>query len=341
MVKNIHSLIKTEYDKRQKSAHDIFVSKREDVYNAIPGFSEIDSEIQLLGVKHNRAILLGNSSVDAATSELLYRMTELKNKKDKLLINAGYPRDYLDMKYLCPICNDTGYLQSGSMSEKCACYKQYFLNLLYKQSNLKLTESENFDSFNESYYPAEVNVAKYGIEVSPRENIVFIKDSCLKFVNNFSSVDEKNLFFCGPTGVGKTFMANCIAAELLKSGVTILYQTSTMLFNAINEYKMKAFKEEGFEDSGYKDIFEAELLIIDDLGTESPSAARYAELLNILNTRHLNNLTKPCKTIISTNISIKKLHEYYDERIVSRIIGNFDMFMFVGEDIRSQLRMSD
>lgn len=81
--------------------------------------------------------------------------------------------------------------------------------------------------------------------------------------------------------------------------------------------------------------FEVELLIIDDLGIEPSSPARYAELLTILNTRQINNLTRPCKTIISTNIGPKQLFEFYTERVVSRIVGYFDRLMFVGEDIRT------
>ena len=334
MVKNIHNIIKAEYDKKQRNAYESFMAKKEELYQRLPELLEIDSQIQLMGVKYNKAILLGNSPVESAISGLLEKLRALKSEKKRLLEESGLPSDYLVMEYQCPSCQDTGYVHSPDGAEKCFCYTQQFLNLLYQQSNLKLTETENFDTFNENFYPDIVNKSIYGLDVSPRENILFIKDSCLRFVNNFASPEEKNLFFCGRTGVGKTFMTNCIASELIKKEIPVLYQTAGMLFNIINEYKMKAFKNEEYEDSGYRDIFEVPLLIIDDLGTESPSAARYAELLNIINTRQINNLTKPCKTIISSNIGIKKLHEYYDERIVSRIVGSFDIFMFIGEDIR-------
>jgi DNA replication protein DnaC len=195
---------------------------------------------------------------------------------------------------------------------------------------------ENFQTFDETCYPLEVNESKYGIKKSPREHILGIKEKCQKFTSNFCVPEEKNLFFCGPTGVGKTFMTNCIAAEILNSGRTVLYQPAPSLFEAISQYKQKAFREnEEFEDACYRNIFDVELLIIDDLGTETKSSARYAELLNILNVRQANNLLRPCKTIISTNMEPGDLYDEYTERVASRIIGSFAMFRFAGEDIRT------
>lgn len=336
MSTNIYNSIKTEYEKRQKQAFDNMMVRRNNVYSEIPRIQEIDSEIQLSGIKYNMKILMGNGSADQVINELVTKIDALKSEKENLLIKHGYPKNYMEISYKCSQCKDTGFIQDNlGRAEKCTCYKQQLLNHLYSQANLKLAETENFSTFNQAYYPDSIDQKRYGMPISPRKNILNIKDSCQKFIVNYNLLEEKNLFFCGPTGVGKTFMANCIAMELIKKGVTVLYQTATSLFNTINEYRIKAFKDEGFEDFSYKNIMEVGLLIIDDLGTESPTAARYAELLTILNTRINNNLSKPCKTIISTNIEVKDLHKFYDERIVSRIIGCFDLYKFAGEDIRS------
>ena len=118
----------------------------------------------------------------------------------------------------------------------------------------------------------------------------------------------------------------------------MLYFTAPVLFNTIYEYRYNSVNSEEWDPSAYNNILESELLIIDDLGTESPTATRYAELLNILDTRTANNMRRPCKTIISTNIDLRSLFEYYDERIVSRITGSFDIYLFAGDDIRNILR---
>jgi len=334
MYKNIHILIQKEYDKRQKEIHDENVLRKDEVYSKIPKIEEIDNEIQFTGIKYTKMILQDANIADSLVSELHNKLESLKSEKALLLNKFSYPSDYLEPKYNCALCKDTGYINAAGKTEKCCCYRQKYINNLYNQSNLKLALYENFSMFDETFYPNTVDEARYGIKISPRDNILKIKNRVLDFIENIDSPDNKNLFFCGPTGVGKTFMINCIAAKLLERNRTVLYQTSPALFSTINDYKLKGFRETEYEDSTYDNIFDVEVLIIDDLGTESPSAARYAELLNILNSRHDKNLQRPCKTIIATNIGINKLHEYYDERVASRIIGSFDLFKFAGEDIR-------
>lgn len=331
---SIYTDIKKEYDRRQLAAAHSLQTRKNEVYTRIPRIEEIDRLIQLSGIRYSKAILLGMDKAGDAISELDATVADLRAEKEALLKQYGYSLQYLEPNYQCASCKDTGYIEVNSLSEKCSCYRQQLIDHFYARSNLKHFENENFAAFSEEYYPGEANEEKYGIKKSPREHILGIKEKCRKFVENFSSAEEKNLFFCGPTGVGKTFMANCIACELINQGRTVLYQTAPVLFDVINEYKTRSFDDDCMEDAAYRNIFDVELLIIDDLGTESFSASRYAELLNILNTRQLNNLSRPCKTLISTNIPTEKLYEYYDERIASRIIGSFSLFRFVGDDIR-------
>ncbi|NMB95579.1 MAG: ATP-binding protein [Clostridiaceae bacterium] len=334
MYENVFNLIRKEYELKQKIARDNLIKKKRELSNKLPEIAEIEDKIHALGLTYSKLLLTGKSSSDLEVSSLLIDMEKLKDQKKNLLISNGYPVDYLEPNYSCQMCRDTGFINNNGYSVKCSCYKQQIINYLYHQSNMELVKTENFDNFDESYYPNVVDEEKYGIKTSPRDNIIKIKNRCLRFIHNFDKPDERNLFFSGPTGVGKTFMASCIAKELLDRGKTVLYQTSPVLFNTINEYKFNFSNDEDYSDVGYRNIFEVELLIIDDLGIEPPSPARYAELLTILNTRQINNLTRPCKTIISTNIGPKQLYEYYTERVTSRIIGNFDMLKFAGEDIR-------
>lgn len=342
MSSNTFLLIKNEYEKRQNSSFYNLTTNRDKVYVKVPRIKEIDEQIRLMGVKYNKMILLGNNPVDNVVKELLLKTESLKDEKKSLLITSGYPADYLEPIYQCIQCKDTGYIDNETgLSEKCSCYKQQLINLLYEQSNLKLTETENLTTFNENYYPDIVNETKYGIDISPRENISIIRDQCLTFIENFKEPEQKNMFFCGPAGTGKTFMSNCIASGLLKQGTTIIYLSSPTLFNIISEYRMKAFRDDDFDGTSYKNITEVELLIIDDLGTEPPSASKFSEFLNILNTRHLNNLTKPCKTVISSNIEAMDLHKYYQERITSRIFGCFEVYRFAGEDIRRIIKLNE
>ncbi|NLD49756.1 MAG: ATP-binding protein [Clostridiaceae bacterium] len=334
MYRNIHNLLRSEYEKRQKESFDSLMERRKEVYSKVPRIEEIDKEIHLIGIKYNKMILLGTTSSQIAEFELLKASKLLRDEKEHLLEEHSYPTDYLESEFKCEKCKDTGFVEGSSGTLRCTCYSQQYINYLFNQSNLRLALLENFSNFDESYYPECVNEALYGVKISPRKNILRIRDRAMSFIDNIDKPDEKNLYFCGPTGVGKTFMVNCIAAELLNRERTVLYQTAPSLYNTINEYRLKSYKDEAYEDMSYYNLFNVDLLIIDDLGTESPTAARYAELLNILNMRQENNLSRACKTIISTNLSVARLSEFYDERVASRIIGGFDLFRFAGEDIR-------
>jgi DNA replication protein DnaC len=334
MQGSIHKSILTEYEKKQKTALENLAARISEVYSKVPEIEHLESQIHLEGLKCNKMILSGGASSTNAFVELTSKINLLKQQKLALLKKNGYPSDYLEIKYECPLCRDTGFVESADGTVKCKCYRQQMIKHLYTNSNLNLIKVENFSCFDDSLFSDEVNEKKYGIKISPRQNIKIIKEKCMEFVNKFDSEHVQNLYFCGPAGTGKTFMSNCISKELIDRGRTVLYQTAPMLFSLINEHKVKAFGNPGYDDSVYKNIFDVDLLIIDDLGTESESSARYAEFLTILNARHMNNNIRPCKTIISTNIEVKDLYKYYDERTVSRIIGSYTLLKFAGDDLR-------
>ena len=127
-------------------------------------------------------------------------------------------------------------------------------------------------------------------------------------------------------------MSNCIANELLKKGKTVLYQTSPVLLESVIDYKMS--KNKSSLDNIYNSVLNCDLLIIDDLGTESLNSMKLSELFTILNTRILNLNNKITKTIISTNLDLNDIFRNYEERIGSRIAGYYDIYYFFGEDLR-------
>jgi DNA replication protein DnaC len=334
MDPNIYVLIKNEYDRRRKKAIDELEARKSELYYHVPRLEEIEEEIHRAGFKYNKLLLMGLLSSDSAEEELTTAIDNLGEERSKLLSKYGYPSDYLTPAFACDKCSDTGIVASVSGDKTCVCYKQQLINYIYDQSNLSITGNEGFASFLADFYADVPSEARYGIKKSPRRQILGILENCKNFVENFGSSEVRNLLFSGPTGVGKTYMSGCIAIELMNRGYTVLYQTAPSLFNTIYEYRYKSSNDDSYDNSVYKSIMEANLLIIDDIGTESPTGMRYAELLGIMDTRCANDKRKPCKTIIATNIDLKKLFEYYDERVVSRITGSYDIFRFAGDDIR-------
>ena len=127
-------------------------------------------------------------------------------------------------------------------------------------------------------------------------------------------------------------MSNCIAFELLKKGKTVLYQTAPVLLESVIDFKLGKSKDSA--DNLVKSILETDLLIIDDLGTETINSMKLSELFTIINTRILNLNNKITKTIISTNLDIKDIFNNYQDRIGSRIAGYYDIYYFFGDDLR-------
>ena len=324
----LNSLLK-EYDQKRIRAELDLEKRKETLYKSIPELQEIEDKINSYSI-NNAKNILNNIKSDNYSSEIEI----LKNKKKRILQENNIPENYLKPNYECSICKDTGYfLDNNYKSIMCNCLRQKILNISYNKSNLSNLKKENFLTFNENKFSDEVDLAKYKVNISPRKNIINIKQKCLSFVENFDDPNTKNLLFTGNTGIGKTFMSNAIANELLQRGKSVLYQTAPVLLETVIDNKMTKNKTSN-QDLFYKNVLEADLLIIDDLGTESLNSMKLSELFTILNTRLLNLNCKITKTIISTNLSIDNIFKNYEERIGSRIAGYYDIYYFFGEDLR-------
>lgn len=200
----------------------------------------------------------------------------------------------------------------------------------FNKSNIGNLEKENFDNFSLDLYSDDIDEQKYKAKISPRQNIQNIKEITLKFIKDFDNADEKNLLFTGNTGLGKTFLSNCIAKEMLSLGKTVLYQTAPIMLDNIIDYR---FGNSDFNNV-YNNIINADLLIIDDLGAESLNSFKLSELFNIINARLLFQGNHITKTIISTNLNMNNLLDTYSERIFSRLASYYNVCRFFGDDIR-------
>lgn len=323
----LNNLLK-EYDKKRIKAELDLEERKESLYSSIPRLKQIEDELNNYAINTAKELLLNNNS---SLENLHNKIEDLKNEKNEILLKNNLPLNYLKPIYECNICNDTGYvLKNNYKTELCNCLKQKLLNISYNKSNMSNLDKENFNTFNENLFSDEVDISKYKLNISPRRNIINIKEKCIEFVENFSNLEQKNLLFTGNTGLGKTFMTNCIANELLKKGKTVLYQTAPVLLDTIIDNKLNKQRDEEF----YKNVLEVDLLIIDDLGTECMNSMKLSELFTIINTRLLNLNSRSTKTIISTNLNLNNIFSNYEERIGSRIAGFYDIYYFFGDDLR-------
>ena len=272
MNSNVYKIIRNEYDRRRRVALHDREERKKNLYYHIPRLEEIEEEISQAGFKYNKAILTDQLPLESAINSLADTIDCLNVERTSLLEKNGYSANYLTASFQCNKCSDTGIIKSarGDADIVCSCYRQQLIDHLYDQSNLSTVNAKGFESFITDYYPDLVNEKQYGIKNSPRKQILGILKNCRSFVENFENNKTNNLLFSGPTGVGKTFLAGCISMELMQRGHTVLYQTAPALFNTIYEYRYNSANNDGWESAVYSNILESDLLIIDDLGTESP-----------------------------------------------------------------------
>ncbi len=324
----LNELLKKYESKKLASIRDAENRKKE-LYLSNPKLQQIDDKLSNVSINTAKLILQNNSK--ESLENLKKEIENLKQEKNIILKSLNISEDYLLPKYDCKICSDTGYIFENGKSSMCNCLKQEIYNLEYNQKNINNIDNQTFNNFNINLFSDKVDEKKYNSNISPRENIIDIKKAAEYFIENFENSETKNLIFTGGTGLGKTFLSNCIVNELLKQGKTVMYQTApVMLENLISDLFAKPEKQTGISNN----LLTVDLLVIDDLGTETMNSMKFTELYKIINTRLLNQNGKSLKTIISTNLDLKGLFNTYDERLVSRFIGYYDIYRFYGDDIR-------
>lgn len=320
-----YNAIMRDYQRQQAQNAQELSRRTAEIYERFPEFSEIDAQIAAASTACARRMLSeGEADLDALRSQI----AQLSKRRTRLLSLAGYPADYLSPTYRCPDCQDTGYIGS----RKCHCFRQAAIDLLYTQSNLReILNTENFSAFSLDYYSQQLIDPVTG--QSARQIARRALEECRRFVENFD-VRFENLFLYGNTGLGKTFLSHCIARELLESAHSVIYFSSFRLFELFAD---SAF---GRSDDGQAEmeqhIFDCDLLIIDDLGTELVNSFVSSELFHVINERILRRRS----TLISTNLALGTFADTYSERVFSRISSSYTMLRLFGDDIRLQKKIS-
>ena len=323
-MKRTVSEILIEYQALRDKAEKNRKARQKEVYAAVPRIMEIDDSISKMGLECTSYSLgLDADSQREYLEAMEQKIAQLKEEKVSLLKEHGYPADYLDIRYECRHCKDTGYIGH----KKCACFKQRLISGAYRQSNLgSVLSRENFGTFDIDLFSDQ---RVKGYSKTPKQNMLDILSRCESFVHNFDHDNGDNLLFYGSNGLGKTFMCNCIAKKLLDKGKPVLYLTAFKLFKVLEEYRFRPSESRMARDQ-LDFILTCDLLIIDDLGTELTNSFTTSELFNIINTRLLERK----KTIISTNLQPGELLETYGQRVFSRISAHYRALEFYGRDLR-------
>ena len=311
--------IMEKYDSIRLANHKIQVARTAKIRNTLPAYFDLEDELRSLRMQRMQA------SLDNDTDSLIVLKTKedlLKDRRDRVLSDAGFPADYLDAIYTCPKCHDTGFLPQNRA--KCTCFMEAQTRLLFEQSGIfDLIQTQNFDTLSFDYFN-EAESASYSNTVNISKN----------FTRNFNS-DYQNLVFYGNVGTGKTFLSCCIAKELMESGFSVTYLSADQLFKGLVDLRFGDDKNAYF--SYMENLNQCDLLIIDDLGTEAITERVKADLFTCLNNRDLSKKA----TLISTNLTLDELNRRYSERIFSRVSSHFTFCKFEGRDIRMFKKFQD
>ncbi len=306
-------------DKRKAEATNNQEARHSAALLKCPELAEIEREMSSYGAAAVKAVGMGKDAKEYVM-KLSQKSLEVQRRRKEALKNAGLPEDYLEVKYHCPLCRDTG----SHDGYQCQCYKDLIKKCAREELHISaLLEKSTFEKFDLSYYPP---VTDGVLGISQKEHMTSVFNYCRDYARYFSKKSTGLLMF-GKTGLGKTHLSLAIANKVIDKGYKVYYNSVQNIMNMLEkEHFGKGKAQENIEEM----LFESDLLILDDLGSEFSTQFTVSQLYNIFNTRITNSLP----TIISTNLSLHELDEKYTQRIASRIVGNMTPIQFCGRDIR-------
>lgn len=313
--KEIYEYVENVYRSRRLADEEALEARRKQAYAMSDELRKVDGELSETGARIAQCMALGG----AALRKLKADTDALRSRKRDILKSLGLEEDFLDMKYQCDLCLDTG-INGGHICRKCA--EDELKKAAFALSSLgKTLSGQTFENFELKYYSDKGNPSPLFVM---KKNL----DACRSFCRDFRQGDS--LFMTGGTGLGKTHLSSAIAHELINKGVSVCYVTAPELFERLESVR---FGREDAQDT--KEFDEADLLIIDDLGSEVITSFTVSALFSIVNGR----INAGRSMIISTNFSPADIEKNYNDKITSRLMGAAKTLFFIGDDIRIAKRL--
>ncbi|MDD6550315.1 MAG: ATP-binding protein [Lachnospiraceae bacterium] len=293
-------------------------SRRAELRRKIPEFSALEDAFRSAGRRRGMRVNYGGLTAKFIEQE------------KRLLRENGYAEDYLEPPYHCPDCKDTGYV-GADHDIPCHCFKKYAIELVYRDEPvMNRLMTDRFEDFDLANYTSEKDQSGS----TSRECAEKALTQSRRFVETFDS-DFRNMFIYGASGSGKTFLTSCIAAELIKTDHPVVYISAVRLFNEMADYTFGDKKNS--DNYAYDSLFSADLLIIDDLGTEVSNTFTLSAFFSLINERLLNEKS----TIISTNLTLDEVADIYSQRVYSRLVEKYNFYHLFGFDGRIENKLKD
>lgn len=235
------------------------------------------------------------------------------------LVKAGLKENYLEMQYRCPVCRDTGYVGEAP-SRFCECFEKNLRMKQFEDGSMAGVREQNFDTFDPNFIPEENG---------QRAALLNVRDRCEQFANKFPNLKVLNLVLTGSSGLGKTFLLNCIYERVISRGQSALRVSAYRMFEAMRKQHLSNSADE----QNFQQLIDAPLLLIDDLGSEPMMRNITVEyLFTLLNER----IAAKKHTVVATNMTRDEIMAHYGERVASRLLGSSHTVTYEleGKDLR-------
>ena len=280
--------------------------------------------------KQARLLLSHPEQAEKNAQETRLLAAENDKKLRQRLAELGFSENYLDPIYRCPVCKDKGWVGDG-VREMCACFKQRLTRRLYEESAAGTGAMQSFEAFDESIFPDDEKMA--GAKTQ-RQIVLRARTICETYADTYPDADKLGILLMGESGLGKTYLLNCIMNRLIARGFAPIKVTGYRLYEAMRGTHFgDAEKRVEFDQ-----LIACEALFIDDLGSEPVVQNVTREyLFSLLNER----LIQGRHTVIATNLKPNNLLSVYGERVFSRLMDgmNVTTIMLSGRDLRTLIKL--
>lgn len=306
--KEVNDAFREKYERAVRESEE----KKEFLRGKIPALREIDALLAATGTKVIAAAMDG-TDVEQKIAAIRKENEELTARRRALLRENGYPEDYSDVKYDCPLCFDSGFVGI----DMCSCMKSAISDARLADSDMgRLAATQSFDSFSFSYYTGK-----------DLEMVKSNYDKLRSFAESFDGESGESFLLVGATGLGKTHLSTAVGVTVIRRGYDVVYKSVQSM---LEDFETAQFR--GGDPESLRNYYDCDLLIIDDLGVELSNQFTVSCLYNVINSR----INSRRSTIFSTNLTQSELREKYADRITSRLFGEYKPLLFSGVDVRRQ-----
>jgi len=305
----LHEVMVARQEQRQRATVALNAARREYIF-AHPALKEAWQD----ALAEDKALFRAAAGGGAIRENT--RWLTFNDLMSQTLADEGLPADHFEYHPVCPLCGDTGAVGRG-FQKPCSCVLNQAAAAM--RDTLGVRADARFEDYDLSFFPERALTIAAGTQ---RQLMAKRLKQCRAWADELPAPAEKNLLLLGGSGLGKTYLLHCIANHAIQKGLYVMMTTAYQLVQAALD-----------REQTLAPYVDAELLILDDLGTEpNYKKVTLEALFALINDR----ITRSLPTAISTNLAPDEIKERYGDRLASRLFEGREksVLRFEGDDLR-------